>query len=77
MKKKNKESDFMPTAIIMTPAKKTLNKTRTSLDEIRSKAKQRRKDYSCETYDAKNENDFFEVVESSIYKEIVSDDDEF
>lgn len=74
--KKNKEDDFMPTAIIMTPTKKTLKNTRTSLDEIRKKAQERRKYYNRESYDAKEQNEFFKIVESSIYKEIVSGDDE-
>lgn len=75
-KKMNKEDDFMPTAIIMTPTEKTtLKNTRTSLDAIRKKAQERKKNYSCETYDAKEENEFFKMVESTIYKKIVSDDE--
>lgn len=77
MKRKNthKEDDFMPAAIIMTPAEKTtLKNTRTSLDEIRKKAQERKKNYNCETYDAKEENEFFKMVEPIIYRKIVSDD---
>lgn len=72
----NKEDDFMPTAIIMTPTKTTLKNTRKSLDEIRKSAQDRKKYYSCEPYDAKEENEFFKIVESPIYKKIVSDDNE-
>lgn len=74
--KKSKEDDFMPTAIIMTPTKTTLKNTRISLDEIRKKAQERKKHYICETYDAKEENEFFKIVESPIYKKIVSDGNE-
>lgn len=77
MKRNNaqKENDFMPTAIIMTPTEKTtLKNTRTSLDEIRNKAQERKKKYYCETYDAKEENEFFKMMESTIYSKIVSDD---
>ena len=77
MKNKNtyKEDDFMPTAIIMTPTEKTaLKNTRTSLDEIKKRAQERKKNYNCEPYDAKEENEFFKMVESTIYAKIVSDD---
>lgn len=66
----------MPTAIIMTPTQKTtFTDTRTSLGEIRKKAQERKKNYTDDIYDAKKENEFFKMVESSIYEKIVSDDE--
>lgn len=66
----------MPTAIIMTPTQKTtFTDTRTSLGEIRKKAQERKKHYTDDIYDAKKENEFFKMVESSIYEKIVSDDE--
>ena len=66
---------FTPKTIIVTPMKKTtLKATRTSLDTIRQRAQDRKKRYNCNAYDAKEENEFFKMMESEIYKKIVRND---
>lgn len=74
MQNNNKEIGKMTTIITMTPVKK-LNKTysRKTLSDIREKALQRRKEYSSTDYNADEENQFFEVMEYQIYKQIVSE----
>lgn len=76
MQNNNKENGKMTTIITMTPDKK-LNKanSRKTLSEIREKALQRRKEYSSTGYNADEENQFFETMESQIYKQIVSEDE--
>lgn len=76
MQNNNKENGKMTTMITMTPTKK-LNKanSRKTLSDIREKALQRRKEYSSTNYNADEENQFFETMESQIYKQIVSEDE--
>lgn len=76
MRKKHKEDGTMATAITMTPVTKTeMANPRKTLSDIREKALKRRKEYSSVVYEAKEENQFFETMESQIYKQIVSDDE--